>query len=380
MSEGKRLLVFNDRLLKAKEYWIEQLSRGLSRTKLAADMSRVPELPAKESVAQFGLGGEAYDRLMSLTHGDTFLMYAAVMAALTACLCKYCGNRLVVIGTPSLRRGGRSRTAPNILPIVNEVDDEAPFRQLLIEVRQNLVNAYEHQDYPFGRLIDDLHLEPINEASPLFDVLLVCPAIHDALTGVGNDITIRLDANDRELGCQVSFDESLFTKQRIDRLGVHLLRILSAGLENPNLALKSIAFLTDGERAALISEQTTRTVDHESDGRLHERFEGQVGESPDGVALEYENRGITPADANGRANLLAWYRDRKQSRRLGASERESSRVVEGLPATMPREQSMRRANRNGVAPVSYAQQRLWFLHRLSPSSDLYNVAIALRIE
>ncbi|MDD5275159.1 MAG: amino acid adenylation domain-containing protein [Methylovulum sp.] len=36
--------------------------------------------------------------------------------------------------------------------------------------------------------------------------------------------------------------------------------------------------------------------------------------------------------------------------------------------------------RTAAMPLSYAQQRLWFLHRLEPDSALYNIPIALRLE
>ena len=69
------------------------------------------------------------------------------------------------------------------------------------------------------------------------------------------------------------------------------------------------------------------------------------------------------------------------STRVAALSEDKRRLlIERLSAKKPPSRISPRANRSGPAPLSYAQQRLWFLQQLDPSSTQYNLPAAVRIE
>src|SRR5262245_11092600 len=74
-------------------------------------------------------------------------------------------------------------------------------------------------------------------------------------------------------------------------------------------------------------------------------------------------------DMNARvAQGNVWSEDRK--RLLKQLLRERGLAVEVIP----------RAERGAGVPLSYAQQRLWFLERLNPGTSAYNIPLLLRLE
>jgi amino acid adenylation domain-containing protein len=55
---------------------------------------------------------------------------------------------------------------------------------------------------------------------------------------------------------------------------------------------------------------------------------------------------------------------------------EAARRTDAVPPAPP----LVPVPREGSLPLSFAQQRLWFIHQLEPGSPLYNMAVALRVE
>src|SRR5699024_910339 len=61
----------------------------------------------------------------------------------------------------------------NTLAMRNKPVGNKTFQDFLKEVRQNALQAYENQDYPFDELVEKLHLERDPSRNPLFDTMFI---------------------------------------------------------------------------------------------------------------------------------------------------------------------------------------------------------------
>src|SRR5262249_8010414 len=149
-------VIFDENLIEEREYWVRRLFHGYGASNLRPDFPRLGGGLEERDQVEVSLGREVYGKLMSLTGGGGFLLYTALLARLKVFLHKYGGNAWVAIGSPARRRAENGAEPGNVVAIVDEINPERTFQQVLFEVRKSLLEAYERQEYPFDRVVRDL--------------------------------------------------------------------------------------------------------------------------------------------------------------------------------------------------------------------------------
>src|SRR5262249_42577108 len=150
------------------------------------------------------------------------------------------------------------------------LQSEESFRELLGRVRQTTLAAYEHQDLPFERLVEEMATERDLGRSPLFQVSLVmqnAPAELVEVPGIqvqrfeAGDSRPKLDlelvfTTDQEEGLigSITYAADLFDRITIERFAGHLCRALKSIVANIDQRIYDIDLLSSDERSALLVE------------------------------------------------------------------------------------------------------------------------------
>jgi amino acid adenylation domain-containing protein len=312
-----------DRLV---EWWRERLAGAPALLELPADHPR-PAQPSGDGASfWFGFPEGTAQRVGRFARERGATPFMVLLAAFQALLARWSGQDDVVVGTPIANRT-RAELEPliglfvNTLAIRGRLDGDPTFRDLLARVREATLGAYEHQDVPFERLVEELNPERSLSHSPVFQVMFALqntPAAEGgaeleglALSGLSRaretsqyDLSLALHEMDDGLAARLEYATDLFVPGTMERFAAHFVRLLDAALDDPDRPVVSLSLLDDDERAQLLEGFAGPRVAY-AGTPLHAQFAQQAARTPDAPAVVFRDEVLTYAELDARANRLA---------------------------------------------------------------------------
>jgi amino acid adenylation domain-containing protein len=275
------------------------------------------------------------ERIRALAGREKTTPFTVLLAAYFVFLRRYTGQDDLVLGTAT---AGRSRPEwesvvgyfLNQVPLRATIDPSAPFSEFLRQVRQTVLQALEHQDFPFSLLVE--RLQPARDPArpPIFQSMFIWDKPHesgiasssgrDALDlepvlmeqcGAPFDLTLILFESGPTHRASLRYNADLFDPATIERMAGHLNMLLRGLVDDEEAAIHDLPFLTlEERRIALNTEAPRAAID---DRPFPFLFEEQCRRTPESTALVCEGQSLGYRALNERANQLA-----RHLRRLGA--------------------------------------------------------------
>jgi amino acid adenylation domain-containing protein len=308
-------------------HWRQQLGGDLPVLQLPTDRPRPAVQSYRGAKKALSLPGQLKTDLEKLSRDESVTLFMTLLAAFYALLYRYTGQEDITIGSPIA-----NRTRPelenligffvNTLTLRIDLSGDPNFIQILKRVREAALAAYNHQDVPFEKLVEEL--KPVRDMSysPLFQVMFSWqnvpkePANLPGLTltrmsidsGASMfDLTIYMWEEDNGLVGKIEYNTDLFEDATIVRLHKHFQTLLEGIIANPESRVRDLPILDDAEREQLLLDWNDTKVEYPQDKCLHDLFEEQVERTPDAVAVVSGDQQLTYRELNARANQLAHY-------------------------------------------------------------------------
>ena len=305
-------------------YWKEQL-KDIPVLELPMDGRRDGSLNragAKQSVT---LSKSLADRLKALSRQEGATLFMTLLTAFHVLLHRYTGQDDIAVGSPI---AGRTRSETegligffvNTLVLRSKLSGNPTFKELLAQVRETALQAYEHQDVPFEKLVEELKPERDQNHTPFFQVMfalqnvprgnvemagLQATPVEVASSGAKFDIFAAFIERDGEMMLRVEYSTELFAAASIERMLGHFQTLLEGIVAKPERSIDTYPILSEAEKQRLLIDWNDTQRDY-PDGRcIHELFEARVDQNPEAIALVFENESWSYQKLNCQANQLA---------------------------------------------------------------------------
>ena len=363
-------------------FWRGQLAGAPSALDLPTDHPRPEALSFRGGGDRFELPTGLYAALRAFSRREKVTLFMTMAAAFKALLWRYTGQEDMVIGSGMANRTRRElETVLGMFvnPVVMRTDlsGDPSFRELVHRVRKVALDAYAHQDTPFGKLVETLQPKRDPSRNPIFQVLF---SFHDAavpdlsfdgLTGTiveRHNGSAKFDLNviciprveqrvgdgavSEELGLTVmwEYNTDLFERATAVRLFNEYQNLLAAAAARPDERLSELPFLAPADRRRVVVEWNDTETAYDEPHVLHSLIEAQVRRTPEAVAVSFEGRQLTYRELNRRANQLAHHLRRHGAGTetlVGIAMERSLEMVIGLARRVESGRRVR-ADRSGV--------------------------------
>ena len=312
-------------------YWTKQFAQLPPSLNLPIDRPR-PALKGFDGATfRKKIDAATYKAIQKAGAHQKCTLFITLLSGFHALLSRLSGQDDIVVGIPA---AGQTlvddRTlvghCVNFVPLRGKFSNDLAMSDFLQQMRQTLLDAYDHQNYTYGRLVRKLAIPRDPSRLPLMEVQFNLERVGAGVQFSG--LRAEVDSNPKSF---VNFDLFLNVVESTDGLTLDLdyntalldestvarwldcyESLLMSFAANESEKISRLSILSAGDREHLLDALNQTDADYPREKCVHQLFEDRAARTPGKVAFEFEEQALTYQQLNERSNQLANY-----LRRLG---------------------------------------------------------------
>lgn len=296
------------------DYFSQQLQGTLPLLQLPHDRTRPPVQSYAGASYHLVIPRGLSQALSRLARQQDATMFMVLLAAYAGMLHRFTGQDDLIVGLPV-----SSRITPelqalvglciNTVPVRLDTSPELGFDTLLTQTKQRTLDAIEHGDLPFERLVEVVAPPRDQGLTPIFQCLFSFQEVtgraikgdHFQLTPrpvplyhSRTDLSLFLEHN-ADVGVYGYFEYStdLFDEATITRLVHGLLALLEHIVQEPEAQLQRLRVMDASARAAQLSRLSGPLAPFKLERTTVHMFAATAQQHPERLALQFENQSRT---------------------------------------------------------------------------------------
>lgn len=313
------------------EYWQSKLADSLPLLDLPTDRPRARKRTRNGSSYNFVLPDHLVSKLRDFNQREAVTLFMTLLGVFQILLYRYSGQEDISTGVPLANRT-RAEIENligffvNTVVLRNNLHGQQSFRQFLLQVKDNTLEAFANQDLPFELLVESLSPNRDLGSSPLFQVMFglqnalkqshKLPGLSMSNTSVENgtakfDLSLVLHEEGQQISGAIEFTTDLYDLHTIQRMIEHYQVLLENVLDYSEEKISHLGMLPDAQLRQLALDWNHTDADFQTDRCIHQLFEDRARLNPQAIALVFSppdpghERVMTYGELNQRADQLA---------------------------------------------------------------------------
>jgi len=329
-----------DILEKQLSYWRGLLSGELPILELPTDKQRPAVSSYRGAKKYIQVPGHVGRGLIELGRVEKCSTFMTLLAAFNVFLYRYSGQEDMMVGSPIANRNREELEKmigffANTLVFRTDLSGNPTFRDLLDRVRKVTSGAYDNQDLPFEKLVEEFQPDRYMSHTPFFQVMFnfmsaqskgrkgasstsaatAAPAEEPGSPGISElgvdnqtskfDLWFTMSQGGDRLNGAVEYNTDIFEETTITRMIENFSTLLEGIAADPDCRIDDFPLLSEREKEELL----VRWNDTAEEYRLrclHHAFEQQAALTPEAPAVMFEEDQLTYAELNRRSDGLAF--------------------------------------------------------------------------
>ena len=311
-------------------YWRQALAGAPEELVLPADRARPTTASFRGRSVPVHVPAGVHRKLAGVARAHRVTLFMMMHAAVAVLLSRLGAGEDIPVGSPVAGRTDEALNDlvgffVNTLVLRTDVSGNPTFAQVLARVRERALEAFDHQDVPFERLVEILAPERSLARNPLFQVVITVQnntaprldvpglniSVLPATSGAARFdleiiITETFDEDRAPAGLAISVTAAadLFDPETAEAISTRLTRVLTAVADDPAISLRQVPVLDPVEREQVLAgwNDTGRDVPA---GTLADLFAVQAAAVPDAVAVVCGGVHLTYAGLDAASSRLA---------------------------------------------------------------------------
>ena len=324
-SSWQREMLANAATASHLAFWREQLRDLPSPLPIPADRPR----PARQSLRgalrarELSAGLSAGLREVARSEGVT--LFVLTLAACKALLARYSGETDICIGSPVAQRPSEETEELigyflNTLALRSNLSGDPDFRELLRRVRSTVLDAFQHQDVPFEKIVEEVQpgrdasrhpifqiafvLLPEGNTTPSFPGTTVVP-VPIPVTTAKFDLTICIEEAPGGMRATIEYATDLFEAATVDQMLESLQLMLEGIVADPSTPLSRLPILGAAQRSRILTEWSGSERPYPAHQTIAARFAECVARTPEAIAMIDDGTRLTYRELDALSNRVA---------------------------------------------------------------------------